>query len=675
MGEKFENQLRELFRRFYIAILRDPYMATFVRSYAMINRLVERQSRLLQSALLGEKSEEEVYQAYFKATKVHWNLRIHEKAMFDMIEFLREALLQQRERWPEEVQARILPTMKRIREACAEAYIQGILEDALTVLGSREDIILDDHILWLEAFYRALFQKGAPPEFDPGTCKLGRWLKSLTFEVMCHRSSDLQVKILTTHKELHESARMAYHLYHQGHKEEALPLIRMVSEDIFLLNSFLNELFLRWESGKLDILLDYIREKSFQGELFIIAVNRALLYASGLKETLLRFQKELSHQAQEIFGLAEEACLVENEGHFYLLVDTVRFSFEKIQTFLERAAEELAHRFPRIQKPLICTALVRPEDLRPFNTSELRELVAEIEAWLLKQEEKAPLVVKDVTPLLPSFMEKVRERLRLKRLLWQAIDKRSFHLFLQPIYLLDTRSPTGWFEVLARVRDEAGQMISPGQFLPLVQQEGWQEIFDQAVLETIEKRLAELSQVAQRLFINLHPSSLASESVLEAIKSLAQKAAGHQLKLVLEVTEYENLTQLDFMDILEKGLVELAVDDFGAGYANFELVGRLAQEGVISFVKVDGYLVKEAVESPAIYAVVEAVVTLALDLKLGVIFEFIEGEAIIEMLKAIPRRLREKFIRDSEKEGDFFGQGYFYAPPKPLEDWLSKGSR
>ncbi len=672
MSEPIKDILHDVFERFYIAILKDLYASSFLRSYTMISRLVSRQADFLGRALARNVDKDEIFGHYLATAKVHWNLRIHEKAIFDMIEFLLEELWNIREKLPPSARDRIPEVIDIIREAYAEAYIQGILEDALTVLGSGSGFFTDDHVLWLENFYRSLFEHESPPKFNPQRCKLGRWLNSLTFEVMCYRASDLRIKILSTHKDLHEAAKLAYTFYLNGNKEKALPLVRMICENLFLLSSFLGELIFRWESSKVKILLDFIKEESLRGGLFVITLNRAILQLRKSHEEVSSLKSELSHSTKENFGNSEGVCLVETDGNLYLLVDTSRFPFSRIRSWLEETAQALAKKFAeRIKNPVLSVGLIDPERLKSYSVEEIQELLRLAEEHLAIVDEPKPLLVKDLTPHLEEFFVRVHRYLKIKRLVQEALEAQEVILFLQPLHILSSGKASGWFECLVRLKDEKDQIIPAGEFIPIVARENLQEPFDLVVLKTILSRLSDLASFAKKIFINLYPSSFNSDEVLDALRELARRAKELNMGLVVEVTEYEELSKPDFVKKLKSNNMQFAVDDFGSGYANFELIGRLTEEKVVSFVKIDGSLVKRAISSESIRSVLDSVVLLALDLGLGVVYEFVENQELISLLRSIPERLRAKTPQNRKEEG-FLGQGYYYSRPAPLEFWLKK---
>ncbi len=664
-----QEVLREVFHNFYSVILQNLYTSTFMKSYSMITKLVKKQIDLLETALEGGLPDDMIYELYRSAAKVHWNLRIHEKAIFGMLEYLREELLRVSDRLPERASKRINEVIDNMKEANAEAYIIGILEDALTILG-RDEELLNEHVLWLEAFYKALKDNEKPPVFDPQECLLGKWFKSLTFEVMSHMDQELKLKILATHKEIHEAARLAYALYYKGEKEQTLPLVRELTENSFLLNSFLKELFLRWETSKHYLFFSFLKKQFLKQGLLIITFNKALIQLKGAGLGIGKLKEEFLEDLKKQFWLHEAISFMQEKHTLYFIVDTSKFSHEKIINYLERKAEKVLEKYKEfIELPVIIAGIIQPEKLKDLSIQELQLLIEILEGYLAKTEHESVLVVEDLTPKLPQFLKQVRHQIKIKNLLQEALKEKSFELYFQPIYLITGDEPVGWYECLARLKDEKGRIIPAMEFIPILNQTGWHEAFDEALISSVIKRLKDIRKFASRIFVNLHPRSLSSKEIAKLIEKLSVESEKVGLRVVLELTEYEELMRFELAERLKPGLIELAIDDFGSGYANFELVGKLAERKVISFVKIDGSLVKNALTSSAIRSVVEAIVILAVDLNLHLIFEHIESQEMVDMIKEMLERIKSRAAHRLERIG-FFGQGYHYAKPVSINELL-----
>lgn len=149
------------------------------------------------------------------------------------------------------------------------------------------------------------------------------------------------------------------------------------------------------------------------------------------------------------------------------------------------------------------------------------------------------------------------------------------------------------------------------------------------------------------LSLNVSPALLADVETLGAALGLRARA------LVLEITEHETI---DAYGPLREAMlrygpdVRLAVDDAGAGVANFHHLIELRPD----FVKIDISLVRGVDTDVSRQAVVAGILHFAAAAHCQVIAEGIETDAELATLTEL---------------GVAFGQGYLLARPAPAETW------
>lgn len=234
----------------------------------------------------------------------------------------------------------------------------------------------------------------------------------------------------------------------------------------------------------------------------------------------------------------------------------------------------------------------------------------------------------------------------------------GFALYLQPVVDLVTGRVVA-AEGLARLILPDGQMIAPGHFLPLLGESELYRLFrlvlDQAVsvLDDWQARGLPWS-----LSINLPPSCLAEPDLISALSRSLQSRTFPTERLVLEVLEWENISQSEQHDVLRTinilGL-RLALDDLGAGYANL----LSALRNPLDEIKIDGELIRGLTRDP--------LPTLALLRTLNGFFHHeMNKEFVAEGLETVA------LIEAMQQIGVPWGQGYAIARPMPVEampDW------
>jgi EAL domain-containing protein (putative c-di-GMP-specific phosphodiesterase class I) len=130
-------------------------------------------------------------------------------------------------------------------------------------------------------------------------------------------------------------------------------------------------------------------------------------------------------------------------------------------------------------------------------------------------------------------------------------------------------------------------------------------------------------------------------------------------RLLLEISERAVLSDLEVLLPVARELralgLGLVVDDYGTGYSSLDRMRRLPLSGL----KLDGSFVAAMLDDAHADAIVQSTIRLARDVRMTVVAEGVERDALAD-------RLREVGCRA--------GQGYALARPMRaplLRDWLS----
>ena len=238
-----------------------------------------------------------------------------------------------------------------------------------------------------------------------------------------------------------------------------------------------------------------------------------------------------------------------------------------------------------------------------------------------------------------------------------ALEAGAFEFFYQAKVSFVSGRITGG-EALIRWRKPDGGIIPPGLFIPLAEKSGFiteitQRMFPRLVADYAQiRRASPESHVA----FNVSPVDLEREDLVFAIEQAVALGQLPGPRLRLEVTEAGALGGSDKMRGLVQRLlvrgVELAMDDFGTGYASLDAMRQLP----FSQLKVDQGIVREMHRSERAGMLVHANVSLAQVLGMDAVAEGIETEEIYSAL-----------VHSGCREG----QGYWMSKPLPLEEYLS----
>lgn len=229
----------------------------------------------------------------------------------------------------------------------------------------------------------------------------------------------------------------------------------------------------------------------------------------------------------------------------------------------------------------------------------------------------------------------LKEKVAMMNLLQRALEEDKFTLMVQRV-----RGLRGdhYDEVLLRMLDEQGELISPDRFLPVAQEFGLSSRVDLWVLERTLQFLADHRDrlPAQRFAINLAPSTACRTQFPQEVKQLLTKYGVEAWQLIVEITECgcfgngseqatQTLSQLQAMG------VRIAIDDFGTGYASYARLKSVDAD----ILKIDGSFIRNIVSNSLDYQIVASICHLARMKKMLVVAEYVETEEIRSAVHAL----------------------------------------
>ena len=211
-------------------------------------------------------------------------------------------------------------------------------------------------------------------------------------------------------------------------------------------------------------------------------------------------------------------------------------------------------------------------------------------------------------------------------------------LEMQPIMSLKNPHESLNFEVLLRMREPDGRVVPAGPVIAAAEKSGRASVIDRWVLSTTLAWIAEhAEQLCNTRFVcmNLSGASLNDERFVQDTFDILGRYVHVASRLCLEITESVALHDLDntrrFIDQARNVGVKVALDDFGAGYTSFSYLKELPAD----VLKIDGNFIVNINAHPANVAIVEAIVSLAVNLGMKTIAEWAEDAATVQTLHEI----------------------------------------
>ncbi len=242
-----------------------------------------------------------------------------------------------------------------------------------------------------------------------------------------------------------------------------------------------------------------------------------------------------------------------------------------------------------------------------------------------------------------SWAERIRD----------ALDRQDgFVLHRQPILDL-AAGEISHGELLLRMRDEYGNLIAPGAFLPAAERFGLIHAIDRWVVrQAIQLLAAERDGPALPISVNLSGDSVVGDpQLLETIERELRAAAVDPRQLIFEVTETAAIANMPEATRFARRLNELgssiALDDFGTGFGSFYYLKHLP----VQYVKLDGEFIRNLPRSEVDAHMVNAIVGIAQGLGIKTVAESVSDEETIRLLR---------------EHGVDYAQGFHVGRPAPV---------
>jgi EAL domain-containing protein (putative c-di-GMP-specific phosphodiesterase class I) len=242
-----------------------------------------------------------------------------------------------------------------------------------------------------------------------------------------------------------------------------------------------------------------------------------------------------------------------------------------------------------------------------------------------------------------------------------ALDEERLVLQAQPIMDLAS-GEIHQYEMLLRMRDPLGELISPASFLPVAERYDLIGAIDKWVVRHAIKMLGEELTRKNRLVfeVNISGRSTGDPELLELIEhELAANGVAPE-QVIFEITETTAVGNIpraqEFAAHLNQLGCRFALDDFGAAFASFYYLKHLP----FDYLKIDGEFVRSCLDDRTDQLVIQAVVDIARGLGKRTVAEMVGDQPTLDLLATL---------------GVDHVQGYHIGKPAPLALWLVEERR
>lgn len=546
-----------------------------------------------------------------------------------------------------------IPTLTEHKHLLAYAYLHEklladrqnlihLINDSITMFSTANNVIAIAHIRWLKHWIDTRLGEGSDPEMDPTRCEVGEWI---------HHSINRYILdplrregFIDDHRTLHGIANSTKLFFDRQEYLYALELYLDLRSFTLRLREQFNFLFLRekLELLKTDSLTGLLNRFSLIDDLqehdndcyVILNIHdfskMNMLYGRGYGDEIIisvanTIQKYIPYEKVYRFYADEFALIVKHE-----LCPDVPNTLRKIEEDLEK-------------NEWILTAIsfygaYGTIDDSIFDRCEY--------AKMSRHERHKRFVNADLIHSVE--IERFTENLTISQKLRVAFINDRIVPYFQPIASAKNDNILR-FEALMRVIDEAGNVLLPGTFLPVLEH---MYIYPECTKTICKKVFEAFENRSEGFSINFSLSDIQNDDTRLFLFALFEKYPETASRCTIELLENEAVIDFkrvnDFFNLLKLYKVKSALDDFGAGFSNFAYLFNLQ----IDYIKIDGSIIQR-LNDPKMAKLAKIIVTMAQELEIQTIAEFVSEKVLMDHCKSI---------------GIDMLQGYYIGHPLPIDE-------
>lgn len=253
------------------------------------------------------------------------------------------------------------------------------------------------------------------------------------------------------------------------------------------------------------------------------------------------------------------------------------------------------------------------------------------------------------------LLDEDKQHLSMQSSIKRAMEQGELEVYIQP--QIDIK--TGWTnsgEALVRWNDPLRGVISPGEFMPIMEKT---PLIGNLTLHILNLAIEALSQIIPltddfKIAVNVPPSLMTDSDFSDKAIGLITEADIPRSAIIIEITErgmlFDKQLAQDTMQRFVDAGIEFSIDDFGTANSNIEILRSIPA----SELKIDQSFINGLNDSTKDKALVESIINMAHGLEYIVVAEGVESQEILDLLT----------ILNCDKV-----QGYHIAKPLKLNDF------
>ncbi|WP_368029515.1 EAL domain-containing protein [Arcobacter sp. s6] len=226
-----------------------------------------------------------------------------------------------------------------------------------------------------------------------------------------------------------------------------------------------------------------------------------------------------------------------------------------------------------------------------------------------------------------SFEENIKWVKQLK----VGFRENLFQAYFQPI--VDTNTKVIYkYEALIRYITKEGVEIAPYNFINVAKKT---KLYPNIIKIVIQDSFNLIKTKNKRVSVNISFDDIANDETTAFIYEILEQNREYTKFLEFEILESEEISDFNevskFISEIKKFDCIVGVDDFGAGYSNFNLLTLLD----IDFVKIDGSLIEKITTSKDLEIIVNTIANFSKEFKVKTVAEYVSNEDIFNKIKEL----------------------------------------
>lgn len=241
--------------------------------------------------------------------------------------------------------------------------------------------------------------------------------------------------------------------------------------------------------------------------------------------------------------------------------------------------------------------------------------------------------------------EQFEQNIKWLKNLKKAIAGDNILPYYQPIINNNTGAIEK-YECLMRLKDDDNKAISPYFFLEVAKKS---KVYSYLTKIMVLKSFETFKNSKYMFSINLSLEDILNQDTVDFILG-ALKDYKISKRVVFEIVESERIEEdpkvNDFIDKVKELGCQIAIDDFGSGYSNFDYILQLR----VDYIKIDASLIKNIDIDESSQIITETIVDFTKKLNIKTIAEFVHSKKVYEKVKDLKID---------------YSQGFYLGKPEP----------